>query len=81
MFMRNKEKKSMGDKRTEKYTFKSYVRGFHVYQEIWTPVIGECLECMLLCRSRGICCVMETKLNRFLLSGMTFLISRNRKLI
>ena len=20
-------------------------RGFHVYQEIWTPVIGECLEC------------------------------------
>ena len=45
MFIRNKEKKSMGDKRTEKYTFKSYVRGFHVYQEIWTPVIGEFLEC------------------------------------
>ena len=21
------------------------VRGFHVYQEIWTPVIGECLHC------------------------------------
>ena len=45
MFIRNEEKKSMGDKRTEKYTFKSYVRGFHVYQEIWTPLIGECLEC------------------------------------
>ena len=45
MFIRNEEKKSMGDKRTEKYNFKSYVRGFHVYQEIWTPVIGECLEC------------------------------------
>ena len=24
---------------------KSYVRGFNMYQEIWTPVIGECLEC------------------------------------
>ena len=45
MFIRNEEKKSMGDKRTEQYTFKSYVRGFHVYQEIWTPVIGESLEC------------------------------------
>ena len=44
MFIRNEEKKSMGDKRTEKYTFKSYyVRGFH--QEIWTPVTGECFEC------------------------------------
>ena len=46
MFIQNEEKKSMGDKRTEKYTSnKSYVRGFHVYHEIWTPVIGECLEC------------------------------------
>ena len=25
MFIRNEEKKSMGDKRTEKYTFKSYM--------------------------------------------------------
>ena len=79
MFIRNEEEKSMGDKRTEKYTFKSYVRGFHVYQEIWTPVIGECLECMFLCRGRGICCVMETRLNRLLLSGVTFLISRIKK--
>ena len=46
MFRRNKEKKSMSDKMTEKYTSnKSYIRGFHVYQEIWTPVTGECLEC------------------------------------
>ena len=32
-------------KDSRKYTFKSYVRGLPVYQEIWTPVIGECLEC------------------------------------
>ena len=23
----------------------SCVHGFHIYQEIWTPVIGECLHC------------------------------------
>ena len=45
MFIQNEEKKSMGVKRTENTSHKSYVRGFHMYQEIWTPVIGECLEC------------------------------------
>ena len=34
MFIRKEEKNSMGDKRTEKCTVKSYVRGFHVYQEM-----------------------------------------------
>ena len=23
----------------------SCVRGFHVYQDIWTPTTGECLSC------------------------------------
>ena len=36
----------MVDKKTEIYTFKSlYVRGYHVYQKIWRPVIEECIVC------------------------------------
>ena len=35
----------MVDKKTENFTFKSYVRGCHVYQKIWRPVIEECIVC------------------------------------
>ena len=35
----------MVDKKTENYTFRSYVRGYHVYQKIWRPVIEECIVC------------------------------------
>jgi len=27
------------------FTIDSMVRGHHVYQEVWTPVIGEYLDC------------------------------------
>ena len=29
----------------DELTLSSYIRGFHVYREIWTPVIGEVLTC------------------------------------
>ena len=34
------------DNRFSKFCFESYVRGFHVYQTVWSPIIGaENLEC------------------------------------
>ena len=35
--------KKMVDKKTENYTFKSYVCGYHVYQKILRPVTEECI--------------------------------------
>ena len=29
------------------YVVDSYVRGFHVYQDIWTPTTGERLSCQM----------------------------------
>ena len=31
---------------TDRYSFDSFVRGHHVYKDIWTPTIGESLHCM-----------------------------------
>lgn len=30
----------------DRYSFDSFVRGHHVYKDIWTPTIGESLHCM-----------------------------------
>ena len=43
--MQSKVNKKMVDKKTKNYTFKSYVRGYHVYQNIWRPVDEECIVC------------------------------------
>ena len=42
----DKEIKIVIDNRFTKFCFESHVRGFHVYQTVWSPVIGEeNLEC------------------------------------
>ena len=28
------------------FQFDSYVRGYHVYMNIWEPLLGECLKCV-----------------------------------
>ena len=33
------------DKNLVTYEYDSFVRGFHVYMDIWNPVIGEILKC------------------------------------
>ena len=30
---------------TAEYEYRSCVRGFHVHQSIWTPFVGEILQC------------------------------------
>ena len=30
---------------TEEYAYKACVRGYHVYRSIWTPFVGELLDC------------------------------------
>ena len=37
----DKEIETVIDKRFTKFCLKSYVRGFHVYQTVWSPIIGE----------------------------------------
>ena len=42
----NKEIEIVIDKQFTKVCFESYVHGFHVYQTVWLPIIGEeKLEC------------------------------------
>ena len=42
----NKEIEIVIDNRFTKFCFKPYVRGFHLYQTLWSPIIGEeNLEC------------------------------------
>ena len=42
----DKEIEFVIDNRYTKFCFGSYVRGFHVYQTVWSPIIGEeNLEC------------------------------------
>ena len=42
----DKEIEIVIDNRFTKFCFESYVRGFHVYQTVWSPIIGEeNLEC------------------------------------
>ena len=38
---RNKEIEIVIDNRFTKFCFESYVRAFHVYQSVWSPIIGE----------------------------------------
>ena len=37
----NKEIEIVIDNRFTKFCFESYVRGFHMYQTVWSPIIGE----------------------------------------
>ena len=30
----------------EEFVIDSMVRGYHVYQDVWTPAVGECLQCV-----------------------------------
>ena len=42
----DKEIETVIDNQFTKFCFESYVRGFHVYQTVWSPFIGEeNLEC------------------------------------
>ena len=42
----DKEIEIVIDNRFTKFCFESYMRGFHVYQTVWSPIIGEeNLEC------------------------------------
>ena len=42
----DKEIEIVIDNRFTKFCFKSYVRGFYVYQTVWSPIIGgENFEC------------------------------------
>ena len=35
-----------GNRNHVKFSFDSYVRGYHVYKDVWSPLIGEeCFEC------------------------------------
>ena len=42
------------DDRFTKFCFESYVRGFHVHQTVWSPIIGE----------QNLKCRHEKKLNK-----------------
>ena len=46
ILMKSIDKEILMDNRFTKFCFESYVRGFHVYQTVWSPIIGEeNLEC------------------------------------